>query len=94
MHRGDLSAVFEAYEDLQMIKMDHIKLPKLTWSCRSLNLLPKQVACNAEITTQEKLIVAGLCNYKGSDRPFIARLAVTFSIPNVTTPRRDESKQK
>ena len=44
LHRVDLSAVFEAYEDLEMIKLDQIKLPKLVWSCRSLNMLPKQMA--------------------------------------------------
>ena len=44
LHRVDMSAVFEAYEDLQLTKLDHVKLPKLTWSCRSLNLLPTQVS--------------------------------------------------
>ena len=42
----------------------------------------------------EKFIVSGQCNYKGSDRPFLAKLTITFSIPNVETPRRDGKKQK
>lgn len=97
LHRVDMSAVFEAYEDLQLTKLDHVKLPKLTWSCRSLNLLPTQVSTTnlgGDITMSEKLITAGLCNYKGTVRPFLARLTVTFSIPDIETPRRDEKKHK
>ena len=29
MHRVDLSSVFEAYEGLEILRLDHIKLPKL-----------------------------------------------------------------
>jgi len=43
---------------------------------------------------KEKFIVAGLCSYKGSDRPFIARLCVTFSVSCGETPRRDGKKNK
>ena len=41
LHRVDLGAIFEAYEDLEMVKLEQIKIPKLAWSCRSLNTLPK-----------------------------------------------------
>ena len=42
----------------------------------------------------EKLIVTGLCNYKGNERPFITRLAVTFSIPNIETPKHSPATPK
>ena len=97
LHRVDMSAVFEAYDDLIMVKLEHVKLPKLIWSCRSLNLLPTQVSSSnrgRDISLTEKLITAGLCNYKGTIRPFLARIALTFSIPDIETPGRDEKKHK
>ena len=82
MHRVDLTAIFEAYEGLELLKLDRVKMPKLIWSCRSSNLLPKSLLYNDAIELQEKIIVTGICNYKGSERPFLARLCATFSIPN------------
>ena len=38
--------------------------------------------------------MSGMCNYKGNERPYIARLSLTFSIPNIETPRRDSIKVK
>lgn len=96
MHRIDMAAILEAYEDLQLVRLEQIKLPKLSWSCRSLNLLPKQVqvARNGRLEMTEKFITAGLCSYKGSERPFLARLSVTFSIQCVETPRKDAKRNK
>lgn len=94
LHRVDLSAVFEAYEDLEMIKLDQIKLPKLVWSCRSLNMLPKQMASSQNIQMSEKFIISGQCNYKGSERPFLAKLNVTFSIPDVVTGKKQKQEIK
>ena len=88
LHRVDLAAIFEAYEGLELSKLENAKLPKLVWSCRSSGLVPKQMDFGDLVQMTEKLILTGQCIYKGSERPFIARLSVTFSIPNIETPRR------
>ena len=98
MHRVDVSSVFEAYEGLELLKLDRVKLPKLVWSCRSSHLLPKHLNYSDHIQLHEKVIVTGLCSYKGSDRPFLARLCTTFSIPSSGTAdsasSRESLKQK
>ena len=94
IHRVDMAAVFEAYEGLELTKLEMVKIPKLVWSCRSQNLLPKQMMFNDLVQMQEKLIFTGLCNYKGSERPFIARLCVTFYIPYDDIGRPSEVQKK
>jgi len=88
LHRVDLSLVFEAYSGLELTRLEMVKLPKLVWSCRSQNLLPRQVVSNEQIQITEKIVVAGRCSLNGNERPFIARVAVSFMIPNVETPRQ------
>lgn len=94
MHRVDVAAIFEAYEGLELGKLGMVKLPKLVWSCRSLGLIPNGIQVGETIHLKEKLIICGQCTYKGSERPFLARLSLTFSIPNVETPRREKIKQE
>ena len=94
MHRVDVAAIFEAYEGLELLKLGEVKLPKLAWSCRSQGLLPQSLQFGDTITKKEALIISGSCSYKGVDRPFLARLCLTFSVPNSATPRRENAKQE
>jgi len=59
MHRVDVAGVFEAYDGLELIKLEKVKLPKLVWSCRSSGLLPKQMQYGDTIQMTEKLILTG-----------------------------------
>lgn len=42
----------------------------------------------------EKFIISGKCNYKGSERPFLAKLNVTFSIADVVTGKKQKQEIK
>ena len=34
LHRLDISVIFDNYESLEFMKLEHIRLPRLNWSCR------------------------------------------------------------
>ena len=80
MYRLDCEKVFESYQGLELVELQFVKLPKLVWSCRRQNLLPKQVQKEDSVQLNEILVIAGVCNYKGFERPFISRLNLSFSV--------------
>ena len=78
LHRVDVEARFEDYENLELLKLEIVKIPKLQWSCRAVNILPFRGASSEKITIKEKIILTGMCLYEGNKRPFVARLSVSF----------------
>ena len=67
------------YDNLELVKLETVKQPKLEWSCRTGPVALKSSIKGGQVQVTERLILTGLCSYQGSLRPFIARLVVTFT---------------
>ena len=77
----NVAAHFENYEHLELIRLEQVRQPKLEWSCRAAQVFVpfNKGGAGDSVKLTEKLIISGQCCYSGTERPFIARLIVTFT---------------